>query len=60
MEHYSIGYILLGMQRALLGEITPELRAVIVNLDNDSEVYYAYFYYDGESSEKMIDLWGCE
>ncbi|MES2344771.1 MAG: hypothetical protein V4494_02375 [Chlamydiota bacterium] len=43
--------------RALLGVITPELRAVVVDLVED--VFYINFYYDGEVSEDLIDLWDC-
>lgn len=59
MDHCSVPYALLSMQCALLGEITPELRAVRLNLDVQREILYVRFYYDGESSEKMIDLWQC-
>jgi hypothetical protein len=59
MKFYSIEYALLAIQSALLREITPELRAVIIDLDAEEKVFYAYIYYDGKASEKMIDLWDC-
>jgi hypothetical protein len=59
MDDFSIDYALLAMQRALLREVTPELRAVIVNLDKEEQTFYAHFYYDGEVSEERRDLWDC-
>ncbi len=47
------------MQNALVGEVTPELRAVVINIDLDEEIFYAWFYYDGSVSEERIDLWEC-
>ncbi len=41
--------ILLSIQRALLGAITPRLRAVSVTWDKNSMVLY--FFYDGPISE---------
>ncbi len=46
-------------QRSLWGAITPELRAVSIDLDNDNKKFFIYYYYDGEVSEKIIDLWQC-
>jgi hypothetical protein len=51
--------VLLSAQRALLGVVTPELRAVVVDLDNENNVVYIRFYYHGEVAEKLIDLWDC-
>lgn len=59
METFSIEYTLLAIQSALLGEITPELRTVFINLDTEEQILYTYFYYDGEASEQKIDLWDC-
>lgn len=59
MEIFSIEYALLAMQNALLGEVTPELRAVIIDLDLVERIFYAQFYHDGEVSEQRIDLWYC-
>lgn len=55
----SLGYALLSVQSALLGEVTPELRAVVVDLDKEDDLLFLRFYYDGEVSEKQIDLWQC-
>jgi hypothetical protein len=57
MEEYSIGYALLAVQRALLGVVTPELRAVIVDFENDKRLLYVRFYYDGKVSDEIIDVW---
>lgn len=55
----EISDALLATQKALLDVVTPELRAVIVDLDNNNHVFYIRFYYDGEVSEKLVDLWQC-
>lgn len=59
METMSLGYALLAVQRSLLGEVTPELRAVVVDINRDEEVLFIRCYYDKEVSEKQIDLWQC-
>ncbi len=59
METFSLPYALLSVQRALLGVVTPELRAVVVDLDDARQVLYIRFYYHGEVSEDLIELWNC-
>lgn len=59
MEIFSIGYALLAVQSALLDAVTPELRAVVVDMCKETQSLYLYFYYDGKASEKLIDLWQC-
>lgn len=59
METFSIGYALLGIQRALLDVVTPELRAVVVDFDKNTPQLYVRFYFDGEISEEIFDLWAC-
>jgi hypothetical protein len=59
MEVFSVEYALLAMQRALLGEVTAELRAVVIDFDTEQLIFFARFYYDKEACEKMIDLWQC-
>ena len=59
MEMWSLGYALLATQRALLGIVSPELRAVVIDIDKEKKLYYIRFYHDGEASEKQIDLWEC-
>jgi hypothetical protein len=55
----ELGNALLCTQRALLRAVTPQLRAVVVDLDNDEIVFYIRFYYDREVSDEEIDLWQC-
>jgi hypothetical protein len=55
----DIAYALLSVQRALLGEITPNLRAVVINLDAPNESGIIYFYYDGGISDKDFDIASC-
>ncbi|MCX6989858.1 MAG: hypothetical protein NTX49_02150 [Chlamydiae bacterium] len=50
---------LLCVQRALLHAVTPSLRAVVVDAPQDEKLLYIHFYYDGEVSEELIDLWKC-
>lgn len=59
MESSSIEYTLLGMQCALLREVTPELRAVVLDLNDDEGLLRVYFYHDGKVSEQRADLWDC-
>ena len=50
---------LLATQGALLEAVTPELRAVIIDLDNKKNLFFIRFYYDGRVDESLIDLWEC-
>lgn len=59
MDIFSTGYALLATQSALLDEITPELRAVVVDVCKEENLLYTRMYYEGEASEKRIDLWDC-
>jgi hypothetical protein len=59
VEIFSIGYALLSVQSALLQVVTPELRAVVVDICKEDWLFYIHFYYEGEASEKLIDLWEC-
>lgn len=59
MEIFSIGYVLLATQNALLGVVAPSLRAVVVDVRKDIKWFYICFYYDGKVSEHLIDLWQC-
>lgn len=53
----AIAYALLATQRALLGTITPELRAVTVDVDQQNSLLYLRFYYDGYGNKTTIALW---
>lgn len=55
----DIGYALLATQRALLGEVTQNLRAVVIDLQIESKSGKIYFYYDGEISEADFDIASC-
>ncbi len=59
MEIISVGYALLAIQRALLDAVTPELRAVVLDIDTEKRSLYMRCYYDGNISEQLIDLWEC-
>lgn len=59
MDTLSIEYALLSTQKALLDVITPELRAVVVDFNNREQLLYLRFYYHGEVSEELIDIWQC-
>jgi hypothetical protein len=59
VETFSIEYALLSVQNSLFGVATPELRAVIVDVDKKNTLLYVRFYYHGELSEKLFDLWDC-
>ena len=52
-------YALICVQNALLGVVTPELRAVIVDFNMKKPLLYIRFYYNGEISEEIMDLWLC-
>ncbi len=41
--------LILAMNRALWGEVSPALRAA--KIKGDSDIIHLYFYYDGEISE---------
>ncbi len=55
----DISYALLATQRALLGEVTPNLRAVIIELEPKNKSGKIFFYYQGEISEEVFDVASC-
>ena len=59
MKTISIDYALLAMQSALLGVVTPELRAVVVDVNPHESWLYIRFYYHGSISEEVEELWQC-
>jgi hypothetical protein len=59
MERFSAEYVLLAIQSALLGEVTPALRAVFVDVDSEQETFYSCFYQDGEMTEQRIEALEC-
>lgn len=52
-----LAYALASMQRALLGEVTSALRAVVMDFLEEDRLLYIRFYYDGKVSEQPIDYW---
>lgn len=51
--------LLIGTQNALLGKITPNLRAVKVSIDQCTETCYSWFFYDkriGEEEERLAKM----
>ncbi len=59
MDKFSVEYALLCTQSALLDVIATGLRAVVINVYKENRLFYIHFYYDGETSEELIDLWEC-
>lgn len=59
METFSMEYALLATQNALLDAITAELRAVVIDVSSEEQLLYIRFYYHGDVSTKLIDLWEC-
>jgi hypothetical protein len=49
----DVSRVILSVQRALLGEVSPALRGVAVELSES--VVWLRFYYDGEISEEDSD-----
>lgn len=57
MKEFHVAYALLAVGQALLGKVTPELRAVVVDASEEEKLLYVHFYYDGAVSEDLIELW---
>lgn len=55
----KIADALLAVQSALLGVVTPQLRGVSIDIDEENEVFHITFFYDGEVSEDILELWSC-
>lgn len=51
--------ILLSAQRALLGHVTPQLRAVSVDADPNRQQLAIRFVFDGEPSESVREAASC-
>lgn len=49
-------YALLSLQTALGGSVTPQLRAVTVDVDKSMETVILFFFYDGEISEELHEI----
>ena len=59
MEENSLNYGLLCMQSGLYECVIPQLRAVVLNISIENKIFDIKLYYDGEISEKVLDLWDC-
>ena len=51
--------LLLSVQRALLDEIDPNLRAVKIDWDETKEIIYLYFYFDGLITPENLNSASC-
>ena len=49
-------YARLSLQRALLGVVTPNLRAVYIDVDEKAKKLFISFFYDGEISDELFDI----
>lgn len=57
LDHIQpLAYAKLVALNALLGSVTPPLRAVTVDIK--AEKFIVYFFYEGEVSDKLFDLAG--
>lgn len=57
IEDVPEAYALLAANNALLGKVSPELRAVTVAVPSGSKLLRVYFFYDGDAGAEMIQLW---
>jgi hypothetical protein len=51
-----LAYAKLSLQRALLGAVTPTLRAVSVDVDEKAKKLFISFFYDGEITDDIFDI----
>lgn len=49
-------YARLSLQRALLGAITPNLKAVCIDVDKKTKKLFISFFYDGEITDEFFDI----
>jgi hypothetical protein len=59
MNKLKINNAAWNAMRALWDEVTPQLRAVTVELCDRTKTYTMCIYYEGDASETQIDLWDC-
>lgn len=52
-------HIRLSLQRALLCEVSPNLRMVTYDWDEGKQVIHIYFYFDGKISDDDFDSTNC-
>ena len=59
-KQYSlVTALLLSLQRALLCEVTPNLRMVGLEWDDQGKKVFITFYYDGEITDAELDSASC-
>lgn len=51
--------VMLSLQRALLCEVSSHLRMVAFNLNEEENVIFVYFYFDGEITDEDLDSASC-
>ena len=56
LREIDMPYIMLSSQTALVGAVTPNLRAVTINLNEKKKEVVIFFFYDEEINEKLFDL----
>lgn len=54
---FPVAYAQLSVQRALLGVVTPELRAVVVRYNDETRQLYLRLYHESSASPESIDDW---
>ncbi len=54
---FPVAYAQLSVQRALLGVVTPELRAVVVRYSDEARQLYLWLYHESTASPESIDDW---
>ncbi len=52
-------FILLSVQRALLDEIDPNLRAVKIDWDEENSIIHLHFYYDNKITDENNESASC-
>ncbi|MBS0620204.1 MAG: hypothetical protein JSS61_01935 [Verrucomicrobia bacterium] len=57
IEITPVAYLILCIQRELLGSITSDLRAVIADYTKEDQKFYLRLYYHGQVSKELINLW---
>lgn len=56
---FNKDYLLLSTQTALLGHVSPLLRAVTVDFDEDEKLITLRFFYDSEVDDQLFELASC-
>ena len=51
-----LAYARLSIQKALLGVVTPSLRAVTIDVDEKKNKLFISFFYEGDITDELFDL----